>query len=200
MPVLSVDLAHTSYANLGIILLEEHKSGFVAAPLTVDRLGLAGQPSPEVLAGCLAKTCERMKISTILLDGPQGWKHPDNGLIHCRRCEKALNTPAKTGLPNQAKPANYLPFVHFSIAVFQALFDRGFGLLGDSVSGRSVALESFPLAAWRSLSIRPLPAKKKCTAADRVRAADDLRGCSPSASQMKSPTMNSKLSLQHLPG
>jgi hypothetical protein len=114
--------------------------------------GLTGAPDPELLAEFLVNLCEELGASVLTLDGPQGWKDPDNGLEHSRICERALHTPAKTGIPGIVKPGNYLPFVAFSIAVFDALGERGWprydGNLGEN--GR-VAVESFPMSAWRSL-------------------------------------------------
>jgi predicted nuclease with RNAse H fold len=178
MRILSIDLAHTSYANLGIVSIEESERIYVAEPLTARQLGLTGQPSPKELAYRVDEACKQMEISALILDGPQGWKHPDNGLEHCRVCERELNTPGKTGLPIHAKPANYLPFIAFSIEVFHSLTERGFGLLTSSSGGR-VVLESFPWAAWRRLGIQPLPSKSKSTVSDLVRAEEDLRRLFP---------------------
>jgi len=178
MQILSVDLALTSYANLGIIILEEEGRRFVARPVPAREFGLTGETSPQVLANSLAKACEQIGISILLLDGPQGWKHPDNGLEHSRVCERELNTPGKTGLPGYAKPANYLPFITLSITVFQTLVAKGFGLLGGSPAD-CTALESFPRAAWKALGVRPLPAKKKATRHDLGCAADSLRRLFP---------------------
>jgi len=99
----------------------------------------------------------------MLLDGPQGWKDPRNGLEHSRRCERELNTPAKTGVPGCVKPANYHAFVAFSIAVFDALECFGWKRLSsiDSPVSERTLVESFPLSAWRSLGLRALPAKSK---------------------------------------
>ncbi len=174
MRILSIDLAHTSYANLGIVSFDENDRSHVAEPLSARQLGLTGQPSPHELAYRIDDACKKMEIYTLIFDGPQGWKHPDNGLEHCRVCERKLNTPGKTGLPGHSKPANYLPFIDFSIEVFHALTERGFELMTSSSDGRLV-LESFPRAAWGKLGIRPLPSKSKSTVSDLVRADEDLR-------------------------
>jgi hypothetical protein len=84
--VLSVDLACASYANLGIVVLEEKNAAFAARPLASRDLGLTGTPSPQVLAASLATACRHLATPILLLDGPQGWKHPENGLIP--RCEQ----------------------------------------------------------------------------------------------------------------
>jgi hypothetical protein len=86
-----------------------------------------------------------------------------NGVAHSRICERVLNTPGKTGLPGNVKPANYFPFIEFSVQVFDAFQARGWQRF-DPASwgpGQPTVIESFPLAAWRSLGLPCLPAKKK---------------------------------------
>jgi hypothetical protein len=87
-----------------------------------------------------------------------------------RACERELGTPAKTGLPGEVKPANYGPFVRFSVAVFDALREAGAQILSSRElaipGGPLLVVESFPLAAWRALAIPPLPAKRKATCED----------------------------------
>lgn len=178
MRILSVDLAHTSYENLGIILLDDTRGGFVAKVLTAAELSLFGQPSPQKLAKILFEACSRFSSPILLLDGPQGWKREDNGLQHSRVCERLLNTPGKTGVPGFAKPANYLPFIAFSIAVFHELMVLGFELWSGHAAPLLV-IESFPLSAWRQLGLRPLPAKSKARTVDLQQAADALREIFP---------------------
>ena len=72
----------------------------------------------------------------LLIDGPQGWKHPDHGTAFARSCEAELHTPAKTGLPVTVTPAACFPFVSFSIAVFDAPGERGWPRLSDPVTAR----------------------------------------------------------------
>lgn len=107
-------------------------------------------------------------MSLILLDGPQGWKDPTNGLAHSRLCERALNTPAKTGLPGDVKPASYLGFVEFAVRVFDALHVRGWPRFDPAAwrPDHSAVIELFPLAAWRSLRLPCLPAKSKARDGD----------------------------------
>jgi hypothetical protein len=178
MRVLSVDLANSSYANLGIVILEDKQNAFSAWTLAARGLGLTGPPSSEDLATKLADACRRLSAHILLLDGPQGWKHPDSGLQHSRVCERVLNAPGKTGLPGNAKPGNYLPFIAFSIAVFQALVNHGFEIWSDR-AGPLIAVETFPLSAWRHLGLTPLPAKAKARSADLQRAACDIRNLFP---------------------
>jgi hypothetical protein len=165
--VLSVDLANKSYDDIGVVILRQQQGRIRVALLPV---ALTGGPSPDVLAGFLNMHAETAGIRILLLDGPQGWMALGTGLAHSRRCERELNTPAKTGLPGSVKPANYLGFVTFSIAVFDALTDRGWkrlpSLHSPIASGTRILIESFPLSAWRALGLRPLPAKGKCKQKD----------------------------------
>lgn len=167
MAVLSVDLANKSYNNIGAVILRPQQG---CTRVELLRITLTGRPSPDVLADSLNKHCEMAGIQIILLDGPQGWRAFGTGLEHSRRCERELNTPAKTGLPGSVKPANYLGFVTFSIAVFDALTSRGWerlpSLYSPIASEARILIESFPLSAWRALGIRPLPAKGKCKQKD----------------------------------
>jgi len=166
--VLSIDLAHTTIRNLGLCLLEE-KQGRIASSIYLEpsQLGLADPPDSTAFGAAIFKFCLEEHIHLLLLDGPQGWKDPANGLVHSRVCERMLNTPAKTGTLGQVKPANYTQFVQFSIAVFATLVARGARLATDAVIKPAqdglLVLESFPLSAWRKLNIVPLPAKSKAT-------------------------------------
>ena len=159
MPVVSVDLAYKNYRDIGVAVLE-------VKPKTIrcefHKILLSGPPDSTQLADYLNDLCGERGANVLLIDGPQAWKHPDNGLEHARLCERALNTPAKTGLPETVKPANYGPFVRFSIDVFGELQKRGWALYaGLPNTGARTLFESFPLSAWRSLGVRGLPAKSK---------------------------------------
>jgi len=108
-------------------------------------------------------------VGVIILDGPQGWRDPRVGPGHSRKCEKALNTPAKTGEPGVVKPGGYAPYVAFSVDVFDALHERSWRRLSsseDMTTGANITVESFPMAAWKSLGLQPLPAKTKTTTDD----------------------------------
>jgi hypothetical protein len=101
--------------------------------------------------------------------------------MHSRACERELNTPAKTGLPGSVKPANYLGFVLFSVEVFNELCKLGWTRLLSVglalASNTRIVIESFPLSAWRSLRIAPLPSKQKSKLTDlesRLLALGDL--------------------------
>ena len=180
MRILSVDLAYTSYANLGIVGIDENGGRFSVRRFAPSEIGLAGSPEAPNLAGSIAAVCQRLGVEVLLLDGPQGWKAPENGLIHSRVCERALNTPGKTGLPGATKPANYLAFIAFSVAVFQSLVASGFRLFSGR-PGRRLAVESFPTSAWKQLGLVPLPAKSRAMHADLARATSDLRRLFPVA-------------------
>jgi hypothetical protein len=160
--VVSADLAYRTYRDTGIAVLQTAAHHIDCSFVDGAGAGLSGPPAPEYLADFLANLCEELDARVLLLDGPQGWKDPDNGLEHSRICERALHTPAKTGIPGVVKPGNYLPYVAFSIAVFDALGERGwFRYDGQSRDDRRIAVESFPMSAWRSLGLPMLPAKSK---------------------------------------
>lgn len=179
MPVLSVDLAYVDYRDVGIAVLETADGGTACRFVPV---ALRGSPSPDGLAKYLDRLSADSGASHMLIDGPQGWKDPDNGLPHSRRCERTLNTPAKTGLPGTVKPANYGPYVAFSIALYERLTGAGWQLFQNEGAAprdatRRVLVESFPLSAWRSLSIPGLPAKKNARPSDleeRLTALHDV--------------------------
>jgi hypothetical protein len=112
------------------------------------------------------------------MDG-QAWKDPDSELAHSRRCEKQLNTQAKTGIVGKVKPATWTRFVEFSIAIFNRLVELG-GRLADrpqpvALDGQLLVLESFPFSAWKKVGILPLPSKRKCQREDLVHRFGELQ-------------------------
>lgn len=151
------------------------------APHTEDRL------EPESLADLLVKVAEQFGVTVIAIDGPSGWKDPDNGELHARRSERLARTPSKTGAPGIVKPSPYLPFTRLSIGLFDALDARGWPRVGaarpvrplevgaalDPEAGR-VTVESFPWSTWWSLGLPPLPSKAKAKQRDLHRAFDGL--------------------------
>lgn len=162
MPVLSVDLAHKRWGDIGVCSLEAGDGEIVVKPISLPGLGLSGAPSAAVLAEVVADLATRIDARLILLDGPQAWKDPANGLEHCRLCERELATQGKTGLPGCTKPAGYLGFIAFAIEVFDRLAERGWPRLPtrDALRARDrYALECFPTSAWRRLGLAPLPGK-----------------------------------------
>lgn len=177
MSVVSVDLAYRNYRDFGVAVLEPGPFGAVYELLVVAPGGRP-KPEPGEFADLAIEICERVGASLVLLDGPQGWKDPANGLTHSRRCERLLNAPAKTGLPGSVKPANYAPFVTFAIRVFDSLHERGWPRYDPATwsPGEGTAIESFPLSAWRSLRLPCLPAKRRSQEADIRRHLDSLIG------------------------
>jgi len=163
--ILSVDLAYKRYTDIGVVLLERPRERCAATRLNLFD-DLAGtQPEAAALAAKLVEAAEAQGASAIALDGPQAWKAPENGLAHQRICERAFATPGKTGLPGQCKPRPYLPFIAFSITVFDALAARGWSRLGcPDARQEKFTIEVFPTAAWKGLGLRALPGKAASTA------------------------------------
>ena len=153
-----------------------------------DREGDA-EISAEVLAGRLNHLCAIRGIRVLMLDGPQGWKSSGNGLEHARGCERQLNTAAKTGLPGMVKPLSYRCFAEFCMDVYDALCRRGWRRLEtrrqpaqfdkpDS-SAERILVESYPHAAWKSLGLKPLPAKRRTRVIDLAETYGALRALIP---------------------
>jgi hypothetical protein len=179
--VVSADLAYRTYRDTGIAVLESSEAAIDCAFVDAASTGLSGEPLPDLLADFLANLCTEVGATVLLLDGPQAWKDPGNGLEHARLCERMLHTPAKTGIPGVVKPGNYLPFVAFAIAVFNALEARGWPrYAGKScLDGQLVAVESFPMSAWRHLGIPILPAKARSRPDDLTSRVQALRARLP---------------------
>jgi hypothetical protein len=140
-----------------------------------------GPVEAEVLAGRLNHLCGVRGIRVLMLDGPQAWKSRSNGLEHSRMSERQLNTAAKTGLPGLVKPLSYRPFAEFCLDVYDALCRRGWRRLAtrDQPSSQQdqerVLVESYPYAAWKSLGLKPLPAKRRAKVSDLAEAFGALR-------------------------
>jgi hypothetical protein len=165
--ILSVDLAHRSWSDLGIVILDRVKSqnavvdayGASVKPGTVQcevirftAAGLNSSLSPfalapqsanpveaEVLAGQLNHLSNVRGIRAIVLNGPQAWKSNANGLDFARVSERQLNTPAKTGLPGLVMPRTYRAYAEFCMDVFDSLCRRGWRRL--STQGQVASLE-----------------------------------------------------------
>lgn len=163
--VFSVDLAARSYADTGFAFLAH--SGDTPQFPKAKQLGLSGKPSAAQIAFALDRFCRKNGVRVLLLDGPQGWKSPKTGVPHMRICERALNTPAKTGVIGEVRPITSLRFIAFSINLFHMLrIDYGWNLLTSNwhqYPGRYWVVESFPSYAWRFLGLDRLPAKPKLT-------------------------------------
>jgi hypothetical protein len=161
MPTLSVDLAFKDYRDIGVVTLAKLQGRIKASAVPLTTRSLHGPPSAGGLADALVLLANEISAAWIFIDGPQGWKAPDNGLEHSRSCEQSLGTQGKTGLPGVTKPAN-VGFIAFAVELFDALDIRGWPrLLTAAIPPlrHRCAIESFPTSAWRSLGLVPLPGK-----------------------------------------
>lgn len=159
---LAVDLASRRYRDIGMAFLESGQ----AAPQfpTPADLGLEDPPQAAELAQALDQFARSQGVSSILLDGPQGWRHPSSPIDYMRLCERVLNTPGKTGVPGTTRPGTYLNYVTFSIDVFSHLRSAGWSLLTTDWAGqrpRRWAVEIYPSVAWSLLGMDRLPSKSK---------------------------------------
>lgn len=167
--ILSVDLAYKSYEDFGFCLLEESDGKVVNLEFMPNStFNLSDTPQVEVFVSNVLDFCLSKDISILMLDGPQGWKDPRNGLPHQRVCEKILNTQAKTGIKGIVKPANFTSFVSFAIDIFHLFNNSGQISLVmkpeiDLPIDKILLVETYPYSAWRSLNFRRLPGKKKCS-------------------------------------
>ena len=163
MSVLSVDLACRSWSDLGVVVLEQK------GPLIACDIIRWNDPYPppvvELALRLNALSLER-GAGVLMLDGPQAWKSDDNGQEFARVAERALNTPAKMGLPGTVLPGTYERFVGYCLALYDALGRLGWQRLATrqqpATGPNRILVESYPHAAWKSLGIPPLPAKRKC--------------------------------------
>lgn len=161
--VLSVDLA-LSINRLGICHLREDKELWTAHFVLPAELGIVDPMSPEALALVLYQYCSQENVGVLLIDGPQAWKDPNNGLKFCRKCEHALSTPAKTGVKGEVRPKPASRYVEFSIATFAELFKLGAREVSEFQivpSSELLVAESFPTAAWRAIREKPLPSRTR---------------------------------------
>ncbi len=169
--VVSVDLAQKRVRDVGVCVLTQRGASVDAELVSLaDAPGAGDPPSATWLAHACADLAESRGAALILIDGSQAWKDPANGHAHARACEVALHTPAKTGEPGCVKPRPYTDFIAFSVAVFDALHERGWPRLASAAVPQRRTVEAFPHAAWKRLGLAPLPAKAKCTP-DRLESA-----------------------------
>ncbi|MGB8261640.1 MAG: hypothetical protein WCE75_14860 [Terracidiphilus sp.] len=202
MPVLSVDLASRRWSDLGIVVLDREPSSAFADPVAL-RLDASYEPAAlerpvsceillwndrepldaNTLAGRLNHLCGVRGIQLMMLDGPQAWKSRFNGLAHARISERQLNTAAKTGLPGMVKPLTYRRFAEFCLDVYEALCRRGWRRLETreqpGAGPERVLVESYPHAAWKSLGLKPLPAKRRARVSDLAEAYAALNAVEP---------------------
>jgi hypothetical protein len=187
MPVLSVDLACRSWSDLGVVLLQQTspaqdshiQAGNPHAYKIACEIIRWQDPTPPPvveLALRLNTLCLERGVTVLMLDGPQAWKAEDNGHEFCRDSERELNTSAKTGLPGNVLPGTYERFVGYCLALYDALGRLGWQRLAsrDQLVNQAnagglepgltpkILVESYPHAAWKSLGILPLPAKRRC--------------------------------------
>lgn len=196
MAVLSVDLAFRRWSDLGLVVLDRARpaarpsifdppQSTIACEIIPSAAGgqQAGPIDPNVLAGRLNHLCAVRGIRVIMLDGPQAWKSPSNGLAHARVSERQLNTAAKTGLPGIVKPVTWRPFAEFCLDVYDALCRRGWRRLDTSERSTAprdrVLVESYPFAAWKSLGLAPLSSKRRARVSDLAAAYSALRALIP---------------------
>ena len=174
--VLSVDIAHRRYDDNGIAFLDQGSD--VVQLIKAGDLGVNDPPTPEDFAAALNTFCDREGVSLLLLDGPQGWREPKSQIEHMRMCERVLNTPGKTGIVGTTKPKTYLPYIKFSIELFHQLrTTHDWELLTSDWIKRPWKrwiVESFPTSAWKTLGLKKLPAKSKCTSEQLIIWRDDL--------------------------
>jgi hypothetical protein len=138
-----------------------------------------GPVEAEILAGRLNHLCGVRGIRVLMLDGPQAWKSRSNGLEYARVSERQLNTAAKTGLPGMVKPVSCRPYAEFCLDLYDALCRRGWRRLATreqpGAAPERVLVESCPRAAWKSLGLKPLPAKRRSRVSDLAEAYAALR-------------------------
>jgi hypothetical protein len=138
-------------------------------------LELGRVPEAARLAGWLVELGDSCGARFVVIDGPQAWKDEANGLVHQRRCERELHTQAKTGAPGRVLPGTQLRFAELAVDLFDSLARRGFPRFDPARPSERAALEVFPTASWRALGRRPLPGKRRTSAAELADAADFLR-------------------------
>jgi hypothetical protein len=194
MAVLSVDLACRRWSDVGMVLLRRAnhgtpRPGAPPAPIECQILSSTADGldenliEPEVLAGRLNHLCVQHEVRVLVLDGPQAWKSSQNGLEHARLSERILNTVTKTGLPGMTKPYAFRTYAEFCLDVYDALCRRGWRRLSTSERAldpkQRILVESSPHAAWKSLGISPLPAKRRAHVSDLARAFAALNRMMP---------------------
>ncbi len=145
----------------------------------------AEAPPVVELAERLDAACRRYGATVLMLDGPQAWMADDTGHRHSRTAERALHTAAKMGPPGTVLPGSYERFVGYCLALYDALARLGWRRLvaGQTAEPNGVRerflVESYPHAAWKSLGVRPLPARRRCRVSDLARAWEALTAVVP---------------------
>ena len=179
--ILSIDLACADWRSIGVALVRPNGAQLIEVPHR-------GRPTAEAVLAWIRTLLREHPITGLCIDGPLGWRAPDGGAPHCREAERVVRAPGKTGLPpDGVKPASYLGFTRFSIALFEALtMDDGWRLPGQVTTGSQAPVpsygsqrsrfvtECFPTAIWRGLGVAPLKAKARATPADVALARAQL--------------------------
>jgi hypothetical protein len=158
MSILSVDLAYRRYRDIGIVVLRSEGDRVVCELVRCEECDFKGEPEINLLAGFFSELARERQARYILIDGPQAWAPGERQ--GSRDCERRLNTPGRTGPPGLGKPTGYLPFIQFSIALFDRLHALGWPRLREAGQWPA-AIEAFPTAAWRALGLPPLPSKAR---------------------------------------
>jgi len=182
VPTLSVDLGFKDYQDIGVVTLAPLNGRVKASAVPLTARGLHGRPSAGGLADALVTLANEISATWIFVDGPQGWKAPDNGSENSRVCERALATHGKTGLPGATTPGSDVEFVSFAIELFDALDNRGWPRLSTPAVPpvrHRCAVESFPTSAWRTLGLVPLPGKAATRAEMVLARLQSLRAIFP---------------------
>jgi len=179
--ILSIDLACADWQAIGVALVGPIGAQLIDVPHR-------GRPTAEALLTWIRGMLREHPVTGLCIDGPLGWRAPDGRAPHCREAERQVRAPGKTGLPpDGVKPASYLGFTRFSIALFEALtMEDGWQLPGQVEPGVSAddpsallprsgfVTECFPTAIWRGLGVAPLRAKARATPADVAAARVQL--------------------------
>ena len=174
--VVSIDLAAKRWQDIGVAVLTARRNCIECRFQSLEKTRGFPRPDATELTRLVVELAQSSGSRLILIDGPQAWKAPDNGLEHCRVCENRLHTPAKTGLPGSVKPSSYLGFIRLSVQLFDRLAEAGFPrLVRSSPAQLPAAVESFPYAAWKSLQIPHLPSKARTRSGDIAVRLQDLR-------------------------
>lgn len=159
MKILSLDLAYKNFKDNGIVIFDLSSSRISAKNIRWDNELIK---SASQLVDRLGPILKTESIDYLGIDGPQAWKDENNGFQHARVCEVQAHTPSKTGTFATGKPKNYLPFISFSIEVFNYLEELGYTRFSGTLKPKNV-MEVFPYRSWRNCLYKPLSAKSKCS-------------------------------------
>lgn len=180
MTVISLNLSHEQYSDIGVVALRASDSTVGVVPIRLPSVGLEGTPEVGELASFLVSLADELSAEFIVLDGPQAWKAPDDGLDHARRCEHELGTAIRTGLPGKVRPAEQLGFAKFCVGLFDELNTLLYPRLSTTGDWPThVAVESCATSAWQSLGISASPTKEKTESEQLKDRLDALNGCFP---------------------